>query len=202
MIIPDKLLINLKILSKIQKNGRIARSYDGIISLENDNYYQPIRRFLSNDSRKQAIVEINSIVNECITVMNNIINSRYMAVTLSNTDDYSKGCESLELLLGEFNEACKGIDNLKFTYQNDYNIATQLDIMLLKISSALKDFYSKLYFYKSYLPENQISTPFQPSTPMFIPEQKPNIDNSTLSPLSTPYDLSNIKIEQQQNTII
>ena len=49
-MIPDKLLINLKILSKIQKNGRITRSYDGIVSLESETYYQSLKRFLSNDS--------------------------------------------------------------------------------------------------------------------------------------------------------
>ena len=59
-MIPDKLLINLKIISKIQKNGRISRSYDGIISLESDVIYQSIKRFVLNDSRKQAIFEINT----------------------------------------------------------------------------------------------------------------------------------------------
>ena len=61
-MIPDKLLINLKIISKIQKNGRISRSYDGIISLESDVIYQSIKRFVCNDSRKQAIFEINSVI--------------------------------------------------------------------------------------------------------------------------------------------
>jgi excinuclease UvrABC helicase subunit UvrB len=54
-MIPDKLLINLKIISKIQKNGRIARSYDGIISLENDVFYQSIKRFMTSDSRRFTI---------------------------------------------------------------------------------------------------------------------------------------------------
>ena len=60
-MLPDKLFINLKILGKIQKNGRICRSYDGIISLENDNFYQSVKRTLSSDSRKQSIFEINSM---------------------------------------------------------------------------------------------------------------------------------------------
>ena len=32
-MLPDKLLINLRILSKIQKNGRITKSNEGIINL-------------------------------------------------------------------------------------------------------------------------------------------------------------------------
>jgi hypothetical protein len=45
----DTLLINLKIISKIPKNGRISRSYDGVISLEHDSVLQSIKRFLTKD---------------------------------------------------------------------------------------------------------------------------------------------------------
>ena len=64
MSVPDKLLINLRILGNVQKNGRIARSYDGIIAIEDETYYQSFKRFLTNDSRRQAIQEIASIMNE------------------------------------------------------------------------------------------------------------------------------------------
>ena len=79
-MIPDKLLINLKIISKIQKNGRITRSYDGIISLENEIFYQSIKRFFSNDSRRQATFEISSVVNEAIDMLRHILNSKYISL--------------------------------------------------------------------------------------------------------------------------
>lgn len=150
-VVPDKLLINLKILSKIQKNGRIARSYDGMISLENDSYYQPIKRFLSSDSRKQAVFEINSIITECIDTFSHILNSRHMNKMYSQTDEYFKGCENISLLLSELQSAKCGIDNLKFTYQNDPNVSSQLDIIILKITTTIRDISSKLNHLNMFL---------------------------------------------------
>ncbi len=154
MIVSDKLLINLKILSKIQKNGRIARSYDGMISLESETYYQPIKRFLSSDSRKQAVFEINSIITECVDVSTNIINSKHMNVLYAQTDEFFKGCESIALILSELQSAKIGIENLKFTYQSDPNVSSQLDIIILKINGTLKDLTQKLNFFQSHLPSS------------------------------------------------
>jgi hypothetical protein len=152
-MIPDNLLINLKILSKIQKNGRIARSYDGIISLETDLYYQAIKRFVTSDSRKQGVFEINSIVAECHTVLNNILNSKYMSRTFCQTEEYCKNCDEIELLLSQMELAKYGIENLKFTYQNDQNVASQLDVIILKLNNYIKDITIKLHHLRSFLPQ-------------------------------------------------
>lgn len=144
MSISDKLLINLKILSKIQKNGRIARSYDGIISLETDSVYQPLKRFLTSDSRRQAVSEINSIISECIDTCNNILESKYLNKNFAHTDEYTKHYENLDLLATELENAKTGIENLKFTYQCDPNVASQLDITLLKVNTTIRDVRNKL----------------------------------------------------------
>lgn len=151
-MIHDKLLINLKIISKIQKNGRIARSYDGIISLESDTVYQPLKRFLTSDSRKQAVFEINSIICECIDTIHHILNSKYTNINFCQTDEYFKNCEKLNLLITEMGFSKIGIENLKFTYQNDPNIVTQLDILILKIVTTIRDIGQKLYFFQSHIP--------------------------------------------------
>jgi hypothetical protein len=170
-MISDNLLINLKILSKIQKNGRIARSFDGIISLETDAYIQPLKRFLSSDSRKQAIFEINSIITESITALHNILNSKYMNKNFCQTDEYQKNCENLQLLMAEMELARAGIENLKFTYQNDQNIASQLDIIILKINTTVKDVTQKLFYFQSFIPsQNAQNTSHQPSQPTHIPQ--------------------------------
>jgi hypothetical protein len=150
-MIPDKLLINLKIISKIQKNGRITRSYDGIISLENNVFYQAIKRFISSDSRKQAIFEINSIISESISILNHILNSKYMNKTFNESDEYIKNCENITLIISELELSKQGIENLKFTYQNDPNIVSQIDILILKINTTIKDVNTKLSYFKSFL---------------------------------------------------
>jgi hypothetical protein len=151
-MIPDKLLINLKIISKIQKNGRISRSYDGIISLETDVFYQSIKRFMLNDSRKQAIFEINSVITESIEMLNHIINSKHMNKNFSQTPEYIKNCENINLIITEMEHAKSGVENLKFTYQTDHNIASQIDILILKINTTIKDIGQKLVYFQSFLP--------------------------------------------------
>jgi hypothetical protein len=153
-MIPDKLFINLKILSKIQKNGRITRSSDGIIALENENFYQSIKRFITSDSRKQSVFEINSIINETIECMNNIVNSKFMNKMYSNTDEYYKNCDTLSLLLQELTAAKVGIEHLKFTYSADPNVNSQLDILVIKINSSIKDMQHKVSYFQSFLPES------------------------------------------------
>lgn len=160
-MIPDKLLINLKIISKIQKNGRITRSYDGIISLENNAFYQAIKRFISQDSRKQAIFEINSIVTETINILQHILNSKYMNKLYSQSDEYIKNCENIELILSELKLAHQGIENLKFTYKNDPNIVSQLDILILKINTTIKDVSHKLGYFKSFIHTDQNIPPLE-----------------------------------------
>jgi len=143
-MIPDKLLINLKILGKIQKNGRIARSHDGIISIENDYIYQSIKRFFFNDSRRQAVYEINSIITELTDTFTNIIHSKFMNKNYHMTEEYIQNCQLLSLLADELDSARVGVCNLRFTYQNDCNISSQLDIALLKIDTLSKSMRSKL----------------------------------------------------------
>lgn len=168
-MVPDKLFINLKILGKIQKNGRICRSYDGIISLENDTFYQSLKRTLSSDSRKQSIFEINSIINECIDCLNGIINSKYMNKLQANTDDYFKSCEDISLILKELTCAKTGIENLKFTYTVDANIESQLDIIIVKIQSTLKDMNFRLNYFKSFLPPYKLNTLTQNTSSVATP---------------------------------
>jgi hypothetical protein len=194
-MIPDKLLINLKIISKIQKNGRIARSYDGIISLENDVFYQSVKRFITNDSRRQAIFEINSVITECVEILNHILNSKYMNKNYYQSDEYAKNCEHLQLILKEMESAKTGVDNLKFTYQNDPNIVSQIDIIILKINTTLKDTYHKLYYFQSFLPTHTQTY----TTTHTIPVTKHN-DNNSSNMGSTSYqnsfqELHSVKVE-------
>lgn len=211
-MIPDKLFINLKILSKIQKNGRISRSSDGIIALEHETFYQSVKRFITSDSRRQSVFEINSIINETITCMNNIVNSKFMNKIYSNTDEYYKNCETLSLLLKELTESKIGIENLKFTYSSDPNVNSQLEILIIKINGTIKDMQYKLSYFQSYLPESyKQDTNSQPVNPNYyinettsIQTPPPTASNISLQP---PYSYSEQFIDTQEmnnesNTII
>jgi hypothetical protein len=93
------------------------------------------------------------------------------------TGEYYKNCESIELIVIELESAKTGIENLKFTYQNDQNIVSQIDIIILKINTLTKDFSQKLHYYKGLIP-HQIYN----STPQEIPQQQLNNSQITESP--------------------
>jgi hypothetical protein len=208
MMIPDKLLINLKIISKIQKNGRIARSYDGIISLENDVFYQSVKRFVSNDSRRQAIFEINSVITECVEILHHILNSKHMNKNFCQSDEYIKACENIHLILQEMELAKAGVDNLKFTYQNDPNIVSQIDIIILKINTTLKDISQKLIYFQSFLPNHQYnSNMYYTNANTNTTNQEINsipinnvVDNSTNGINSTSYQNSYQELNNKQDS--
>jgi hypothetical protein len=67
------------------------------------------------------------------------------------------------MLLNEMGQAKHGIENLKHTYQNDQNVISQLDIIIMKINTALKDYTTKLKFFYSLIPnkENNADTQLQ-----------------------------------------
>lgn len=151
--IPEKLLINLTILAKIQKNGRIKRSYDGIVSLDEEKF-QSIKRFMNNDSRKQSVFEINSIITDTADKVKEIVNNKYMNQNYTNTEEYYSNCELLLLLNKSLASAKEGVINLKFTYTNDHNTLSQLDIILLKINNILKESMFKFNYFNQMLPNN------------------------------------------------
>jgi hypothetical protein len=202
-MIPDNLLINLKILSKIQKNGRIARSFDGIIGLETDAYYQSFKRFVSSDSRKQAVFEINSIISECINVLNGILNSKYMSKTYCQSDEFRKNCEELELLISTLELARNGIENLKFTYQNDQNTVSQLDVIILKINTNIKDITQKIHYYRGFIPQPPVSIidlNTHTYTNYTSPQHNSYNDRPPLEPEQHHYDLTLEQMSQLDNT--
>lgn len=205
-MIPDKLLINLKIISKIQKNGRIARSYDGIISLENDVFYQSVKRFVSNDSRRQAIFEINSVITECVEILHHILNSKHMNKNFCQSDEYIKACENINLILQEMELAKAGVDNLKFTYQNDPNIVSQIDIIILKINTTLKDISQKLIYFQSFLSNYQYNSNIYYTNANITNQESNNIpinnvvDNSTNGINSTSYQNSYKELNNKQDS--
>lgn len=142
-MLPDKLLVNLRILGKIQKNGRITKSIDGIIFLESDTFYKNLKRFIYNDNRKQSVFEINSIIQDTSVTLNHLLNNKTM-ITKNGDSDYTHNLKVIQLLLKELVFAQSGIEKLKFTYKADENIISQIDIILMKIDSLLNNTNLKL----------------------------------------------------------
>lgn len=94
------------------------------------------------------------VLNETIKAMENIVNSKYSNKLFCKSNEYYKNCINLSLILNELKLAKNGIDNLKFTYKSDINIGSQLDILIVKIDTTIKDMSHKLTFFQNYLPDH------------------------------------------------
>lgn len=141
----DDLFTNLRIISKIQKNGRLKKSFNGSLSLESTSIFLPIVRFVNRDSRSQSISEIRGIVSEAVHAMDLLFDSKYIHDTrYRSTEDYSKCIDTLQTILQELESANVGICNLKFTYKTDNNIIATLDIISMRITKTVREFTEKL----------------------------------------------------------
>jgi hypothetical protein len=157
--LPDKLLINLKILGKIEKNGRISRSYDGVITLEEDVFYQSIKRFMNHDSRKQSINEIDSIIDILETTIKSLLNNKVLYERQDNLE-YASICEVLSIIREDILGAKEGIENLRFTYKDDINTGTKLEMILLKIKTIMRELDIKLPNLIKDVPDSMSSSIF------------------------------------------
>jgi hypothetical protein len=148
--ISNKLLVNLKIISKIEKNGRITRSKNGVINLDYDTITQPVRRYFNGDSRNQTIYELDSIANECITTLTSLLNSKYLTEIHRGTTNRRRLYSSINLLITKIKESFTGLENLKFTYIDDLNVSSQIDIIILKLRETVEDTVEKLSRYDDF----------------------------------------------------
>lgn len=131
----DTLLLNLRILSKVRGGGRIARSKNGIISLEDSSLYLCVKRWLSWDSRHQTLPELRRIVEDASDKCHAMLNSKYMEAT--DKPEYRTLIGELTMLRDALNDARPGVENLRITYCQDYSTIAQLDLLLTKMRNLM-----------------------------------------------------------------
>lgn len=142
-------LLNLRILSKVSGGGRIAKSSNGIISLEEPTVYLCIKRWLSWDSRQQTLLEIKRILEDATEKAMSMLNSRYMSEH-SFPEEFAILMEDLKMLYNGLCECVQGLHNLRITYCQDHSTIAQIDLMLVKVNTLLLRM-------KPYLPTDMLA---------------------------------------------
>ena len=79
----------------------------------------------------RSISEINSILNETHLYISEMLKSNYNHLNVELTN----------ILYNELSNCINGISNLKFTYKDDLNISSQLDIIILKFHHLISLLY-------------------------------------------------------------
>ena len=128
----DTILLNLKILGKIEKNGRVSRSQDGIISIEEESHILFLKRMYNGNNRQKSLKEINNIVTSATEKISDLLNSKFLHNEGFNTEK-NLCLQKVKLLYSELSNCTVGITNLKTTYQRDPQIISEIDLLLNKI---------------------------------------------------------------------
>ena len=118
MSIPEKdeLIINLKILSQLEKNRKLITK-ETYLNLESDNTIQvpeSLKRWFRGDSRDESLKKIDNIIVKSIRM-------------LEKYDD-------LELYL---RESIIGLENLKDTYSKCTQTRARIDVIIEKINKVI-----------------------------------------------------------------
>jgi len=140
-------LLNLKILSEVNKNEKIYVNQDNI---EIDNgFLQAARRWYYSQDRTTTLNRIEIIINETFSITGIILNEEVnKGNILSGNDYYDKKCNNklfqndnsakLQNFLIEMSKVGKGLDNLKQTYNLDVSISSRIDIVKERLDLRIK----------------------------------------------------------------
>ena len=131
----DVLLINLQILSKVPKYGRLKRAVNGLISLEDAAVFTNLKRWVLADGRHQSMADIRRIVDDAEERVLALLDSRF----LGEASEEGR-CEDAKLtnLYNALSGAVHGMESLSTTYAADLTLVAELDIVMVKIEAVLE----------------------------------------------------------------
>jgi len=117
-----KILLNLRIMSKIPINSKIYMNSWGEIVIDSNSTYNSLKRFFLSYDRKYMVEKLSMIV-EC-------------AITESLRSEHDNK-EIAKVINMELNESIFGLNNLIKTYDDDLTTVSYLEIMTERINRFL-----------------------------------------------------------------
>ena len=129
----DTLLVNLKVLSKIECGDRIMTSKKHLELDKSKGWVSTFLRWFKEESREKTIKEIHNNLENAFTCIINL--------TMLKSQDKldSREIHSLSILLTELESANKGLIKLKKTYSQDATIEAKLDVEIQQIIKYVND---------------------------------------------------------------
>lgn len=127
----DTLLVNLKVLSKIECGDRIMTSKKHLELDKSKGWVSTFLRWFKEESREKTIKEIHNNLENAFTCITNM--------TMSRSEKDSIEIHNLSILLTELESANKGLIKLKKTYSQDATIEAKLDVEIQQIIKYVND---------------------------------------------------------------
>ena len=154
MSLLDKIYINLKIISKIQENGKITTTNPGQITLEEQTLLNALWRTLSGDSRKNTVAFLQQLLNNVDVTTNNLIRSPYFhsfePSDMYQINEHNTIMEQLKKLSQELRNSKNGVANLHITYNDDASIAAKLEEIMGRIDSLVTKIEKAVNFAETF----------------------------------------------------
>lgn len=148
----QQIILNLKIIGKIPRNGKIRRAGHGGITLEGESILTPMKRTVFGDSRNQSISDINSILQESFSLLRLLLNHKLVVSSEYEENDENRHLlQQIFTLNREFLNCVTGLENLRVTYRSDVKIASSILFVIDQILLQIEDIRRKITaptFYK------------------------------------------------------
>ena len=130
---PEEILLNLSILSQIRENEKISCDKENIAIDTTTSIFQPFQRFFRGDSRDRTILIITKIIADSLKLTDDILenetNNKDNSITYFEEDNSSL----LHRFLLNMQNAMRGLENLRITYNNDIPIQSKITLLVEKL---------------------------------------------------------------------
>ena len=136
-------LLNLKILSKIEKNDKLSIDDDNGLMIEKPYYFQWASRYYYNNSRYRTIQYINKFYCNLYKLVQFKFNKDFMNLNKNTYDDglyifYINERDELASLKKEIQNSIYGLNKLISTYSTDQKMYTALNKIISNANDIIK----------------------------------------------------------------
>ena len=121
----EQTILNLKMMSQIKPFDKLYLE-DELLKIDTPTLLQGVYRWYKEYSRNNTTDDLDIIVNQVIKITD---------ILLTKNDISNEENALCQQILIEINNACKGLSNLKITYNDDLFIASKLDIIKDKLKA-------------------------------------------------------------------
>jgi len=127
----DNIIMNLKIIGMVQKNGRLCIK-KGSLTLEHDDQLQKIRRWFNKDSRESTMLHIRNTIMNATKLTKGVV-SKQIDIELKDW--------VLSRIFTEMTNCQSGLTNLKTTYNDDSIMIANIDVLLERLQANCEELH-------------------------------------------------------------
>ena len=126
-------ILNLKILSKIKEHDKLSTN-DKIIKIDSPSIFQGMTRWINSEGRGVTLERLKEIIDKTLDITEKLLDSEKVKKDYNNKDLEENNSQIFQKFIIEMTNCLLGLENLKKTYGEDILIASQIDLLLKKIT--------------------------------------------------------------------